>query len=217
MGFPQRLRKAMADKSVKGADLARSLKVQRQAVYNWLAGRADPTQDNLRELAVNLDVEQDWLATGRKAKPGVVSGLELHGDAAGGVWMEIPENQDREFPRVPVAPDPDYPADCQYALKVRGTSVNQHVPDGGIIVCVDIAHSGISPRDRDLVVVERRRGGMVETTVKQLRKGAGGPELWPVSTDPEHQEKLTIGRAKGMEVVMKAIVIWTANRVPRGA
>lgn len=130
--------------------------------------------------------------------------------------MEVPDTQDREFPRVPVAPDPAYPIDCQYALQVRGNSVNQIVPDGGIIVCVDLADSGISPRDGDLVVVERRRGGMVETTVKQLRKANGGPELWPLSTDPEHQERLTVGRAKGVEVVLKAIVIWTANRVPRG-
>lgn len=217
-GLPHRIKKSREALRLSKAEVARRVGVKsRQAATLWENGTAEPTAENLRKLSVILNVDYDWLATGRKAKPGVVLGLELHGEAAGGVWMEIPENQDREFPRVPVAPDPAYPADCQYALRVRGNSVNQIVPDGGIIVCVDIMGAGIDARDGDLVVVERRRGSTVETTVKRLKRGTNGSELWPVSSDPDHQEKLTVGRAKGVEVAMKAVVIWTANRVPRGS
>jgi transcriptional regulator with XRE-family HTH domain len=216
MGFPERLKKAMEAKGLKGADLARALKLQRQAVYNWLAGRADPTQENLRNLAINLDVDQEWLSTGRREKPGVVWGLELHGEVAGGVWVEVTENQDMEYKRVPVAPDPRYPTDTQYALQVRGNSINRIAKDGSVITCVDIIGAGLEIRDRDLVVVERRRGHLVETTVKRVRKGKDGLELWPESDDPSHQEKLTLGPRKGnTEVSIKALVIWTANPVRR--
>jgi len=116
MGLPERLRKAMGDKGINGAELARRLDLERQAIYNWLAGRAEPTQQNLRNLATILDVEQEWLSSGRKAKPDITLGLQLHGDVAAGVWIEVHENQDMEYRRVAVAPDPNYPTDAQYAL-----------------------------------------------------------------------------------------------------
>jgi len=218
MGLPERLRKAMGDKGINGAELARRLDLERQAIYNWLAGRAEPTQQNLRNLATILDVEQEWLSSGRKVKPDITLGLQLHGDVAAGVWIEVHENQDMEYRRVAVAPDPNYPTDAQYALTVRGNSVNKIARDGSIIACVDILTAGVDIRDRDLVVVERRRGAIVETTVKRARKAAGKLELWPESDDPAHQEKLTLGHRKGDgEVTIKALVISTTVPVPRGS
>lgn len=217
MGFPGRLRKAREDKGLSKAELARRIGVTRQAVTMWESGNAEPTAENLRNLAINLDVEHDWLSTGRRGKPGVVSGLQLHGEVAGGVWVEIPESQDMEYKRVPVAPDPSYPIESQYALQVRGNSINRIAKDGSILVCVDIVSAGIEIRDADLVVVERRKGDLLETTVKRIRKGRNGLELWPESDDPAHQEKLTLGHRKGnTEVSIKALVIWTANPVRRG-
>lgn len=199
------------------AELGRKMGVVRQTVTLWESGKAEPTSDNLRKLSVILDVGYDWLATGRSARPGVVLGLELHGEVAGGVWIEHPESQDMEFERVPVAPDPNYPIESQYALRVRGNSVNKTARDGSIVICVDVIAAGIEIRDKDLVVVERRRGSIVETTIKRVRKGNGGLELWPESDDPSHQEKLTLGpRRGGVEVSIKALVIWTANPVVRG-
>jgi transcriptional regulator with XRE-family HTH domain len=69
MGLPKRLRKSMTAKAINGAELARRIGVKRQAISNWLAGRAEPTQHNLRSLAVILDIEQEWLSSGRKSKP----------------------------------------------------------------------------------------------------------------------------------------------------
>ncbi len=199
------------------AELARRVGVVRQAVTLWEQGKADPTAENLRQLSIILDVGYDWLATGRSGQHGVVLGLELHGEVAGGVWIEIPESQDMELERVPVAPDPSYPVDAQYALRVRGHSVNKTARDGSIVVCVDVMTAGIEIRDKDLVVVERKRGSIVETTIKRVRKGNGGLELWPESDDPAHQEKLTLGHRRGTaEVRIKALVISVTNPVPRG-
>jgi transcriptional regulator with XRE-family HTH domain len=211
-----RIKKARVAKDLSKAELARLVGVVRQAVTLWENNTAEPTAANLRKLAVILDCSYDWLATGRDASLYFVTGVELRGEIAAGVWVEIPENHEMEYERVPVAPDPSYPSDAQYALRVRGTSVDRVAKDGSIIVCVDIMAAGIEVRNNDLVVVERRRGSIVETTVKRLRKGKGGLELWPESDDPAHQEKLTLGHRRGDEIAVKAVVISVLSLVPRG-
>ncbi len=213
----RRIKDSRLSAGLSKAEVGRRMRLTRQAVTMWEGGKAEPTADNLRKLSVILDVGYDWLATGRSEQPGVVLGLELHGEVAGGVWIELPENQDMELERVPVAPDSRYPVDAQYALRVRGNSVNKTARDGSIVVCVDIMAAGIEIRDKDLVVVERKRGSIVETTIKRVKKGNGGLELWPESDDPAHQEKLTLGHRRGAaEVSIKALVIWTVNPVERG-
>lgn len=117
-----------------------------------------------------------------------------------------------------MAPDPRFPAEAQYALRVRGHSVNRIAEDGAIITCVDLIAGGIDARDGDLVWVERRRGDLVEATVKRLRKAKDGLELWPESDDPAHQEKLALKPAKGdYEITIKALVIGAYRPIPRGA
>lgn len=217
MGFPERLKSARINGGfATKAALARKIGVKRQAVTLWESGKSQPTADNLRKLSLILNVGHDWLATGRSAPAGIVLGLELHGEVAGGVWVEISENQDTNLERVPVAPDPRYPLEFQYALRVRGNSVNKTARDGSIVACVDVMGAGIEIRDKDLVVVERKRGSIVETTIKRVRRGKDGLELWPESDDPAHQEKLALGPRKAAgEVSIKALVIWTINPVVR--
>lgn len=61
------------------------------------------------------------------------------------------------------------------------------------------------------------RGGLVEATVKRIRKGKGGLELWPESDDPRYQERVPLKPAKGeAEVVIRGLVIATYNPIPRG-
>lgn len=143
--------------------------------------------------------------------------MPLWGDVAAGVWIEPVESQEAELERVPVAPDPRYPLAAQYALRVRGNSVNRIAKDGNIVVCVDLAEAGLEPRPGDLVLVERRRGGLVECTVKRLRKAPEGLELWPESDDPAFQEKLSLAPLKGeAEIQIKAVIIGVFTPVMRG-
>lgn len=218
MALADRLLKARTAKKLTQTQLGKALGVTRNAVSLWESGVSQPRAETLRKAAVILEVGFDWLATGRNAQLNVVEGLTLQGEIAAGVWHEVTESQEMEFERVPVAPDPSYPVDAQYALRVRGTSVNKIAKDGSLVACVDIMEAGIEIRDRDLVVVERRRGSIVETTIKRVKKGKAGLELWPESDDPAHQEKLTLGPRRGdTEVSIKALVIWTANPIPRGS
>jgi transcriptional regulator with XRE-family HTH domain len=212
----ERLKKARTDKHLSQAALAKQIGVTRNAISVWESG-GEAKPENLRKAAVILDVDYNWLATGRVATSRVVPGLALYGEIAAGVWSEVSDNQDPEVERVPVAPDPDYPAHAQFALRVRGNSVDKIAKDGTILACVDIHEGGVDIRDGDLVCVERRRGSLVETTVKRVRKGAKSLELWPESDDPAHQKPIPFERGKDIEgVTIRALVVGVYTQVKRG-
>ncbi len=60
--FSWRLQRAIA--AWKIADLAEVLGTARQTIYGWLAGRSEPDLKMIRELALQADVRDEWLAFG---------------------------------------------------------------------------------------------------------------------------------------------------------
>lgn len=213
-----RIKSARTAKGLSQGDVAAKLRVTRNAVSQWEHNKSTPKSKTLDKLAVILGRSKQWIESGRELHFPIVEGLRLQGTVAAGVWLEAQESQDSEVERVPVAPDQRYPADAQYALRVVGNSVDKVAADGSVVTCVDVQESGIDVRPGDLVWVERRRGGLVESTVKRLRKGTNGLELWPESNDPLHQEKLSVGaREADTEVLIRGLVIHVLTPVPRGA
>jgi transcriptional regulator with XRE-family HTH domain len=217
----QRLIKCRKERTWSQAEVGKKLHVTRNAVSLWESGDATPTPARLRQAAVLFGKSYEWLSTGRGSEQEInatVEGLRLIGDIAAGVWREVPESQDMEYVRVPVAPVSDYPVEAQYALKIYGNSVDRVAKDGAIIHCVDVGIASLTPREGDLVCVERVRAGLHEMTVKRVRKGNGALELWPESTDPTHQEKLAYKPPRGEgEVTIKAVVIGVFQPIPRGS
>ena len=79
--------------------------------------------------------------------------------------------------------------------------------------CVRTA-TGIAPRDRDLVIVERRRHDLAEMTCKRYVVGPDGIELWPESWAPEYQTPIRMKDLKaagelGDEISVVAVVLET--------
>lgn len=217
----QRLLKCRTEKDWSQSYVGRALHVTRNAVSLWESGDSTPAPDRLRRAAVLFGKSYEWLSTGRGSEQETnthVEGLRLVGDIAAGVWREVSESQDMDYSRVPVAPVNDYPTEAQYALKIAGNSLDRIAKDGAIIHCVDVGMAGLTPREGDLVCVERIRAGLREMTVKRIRKGNGALELWPESYDPTHQEKLAYKPPRGEgEVIIKAIVIGVFQSIPRGS
>lgn len=114
-------------------------------------------------------------------------GLLIKGSVAAGAWFEIDphsDNGDLEF--APVVPSPQYPASAQYALRVRGDSINKIATEGDLLRCLDIGITGLEPRDGDLVIVEQVRddGLLHEVTAKRVVRVNGYIQLEPESTNP---------------------------------
>lgn len=221
MTLGERLLMCRKERGWSQRELGKRLGVTRNAVSLWESDESEPENHRLKKAAVLFDTSYEWLATGRGNREGTLTpivGLRLIGDIAAGVWREVSESQEMEFKRVPVAPVDDYPLEAQYALRIVGNSVDRVAKDGAIIHCVDVARAGLMPRDGDLVCVERGRAGLQEMTVKRIRMGKEGLELWPESNDPAHQEKLPYKAPRGSgEVVIKAIVIGVFQPIARGS
>lgn len=214
----ERIKEAREKRGLSQSALAKQLGISRNAVSQWENGFSEPTPERLRELSTLLNVDLQWLGTGQRVKPVIVSGLPLRGRVAAGVWEEIVESQDMELERVPAAPDSRYTPEAQYALRVSGNSVDKVAPDGSILHVIDVAEGGITVRNGDLVVVERHRGGLVENTVKRLRmNGHGSMELWPETSDQSLQKPIVVASSEAdIEVRIKALVLWVLRPVPRG-
>jgi transcriptional regulator with XRE-family HTH domain len=138
--------------------------------------------------------------------------LRVVGSVQAGAWLEeLPFDMDPEPETIPVSPDPRFdPALPQYALRVRGESMNEIFQDGDFACCVDV-ETYRSWRTDDLAVVVRSRdqGALWEATIKQVViKDAETIELWPRSTDPRYKTPLVLRADDGdAEIRLKSLVL----------
>lgn len=148
-----------------------------------------------------LRVTPEWLLYGRGEGAPVAVPVPINrmvpvlGDVQAGAWQAV--DSEREVTEsVPIVL-PGFERAQLFALRVVGPSMNKHYPEGTIVVCCPAHEIGV--RDGDHVVVENRRNGMVETTVKEVVQEKGGVALWPRSDDPAYQTPMRIQR--GAELI----------------
>ena len=122
-------------------------------------------------------------------------GLPVIGEVAAGRWIEVDDHVDEpEYDPVPVNPDNRWPAEDQYGLVVRGTSINRVAIDGDILSCVNAIAARYRPKEDDLVIAEMRRhaGHLRQRTAKRFVRQSTHIELWPDSDDPRWQTPIII-------------------------
>lgn len=156
------------------------------------------SRDRAQRYARFLKSTPEWLLYGRGDQPTQSSGephvrrvsrlVPVLGEVQAGAWTEAAE----EPPPEEVVPI--YLAGFEgarlFALRVRGPSMDLHYPDGTMIIVCPAAEIGV--REGDHVVVQRRKGAMCETTVKEVVKDRHGIALWPRSRDPDHQKPIRV-------------------------
>jgi len=116
--------------------------------------------------------------------------IPVVGIVSAGLWRETglyAINEAHEYIALDVA---GYERASLSALKVEGNSMNLHYPAGRYIIVAPVAEAGV--RDGDHVVVERRRAGLVEITVKELVIEGDRQALWPRSSDPAFQTPIYV-------------------------
>lgn len=187
------------------------------AVYNFLNGYSDSLEEETyRKLAESEGVPVMLLKTDYPIAR-VAYAIPVIGAVQAGVWAEAME-WERDQRYVIAATIPERYAKKAYGLLMEGPSMNMVYPDGSIAICVRLMDFDRDLRDRDRVVVERRRhDGMIEATVKELViDGDGAGWLWPRSSDPRYQQPLSLadpnGEADTVEVT--AVVIGSYRPEP---
>lgn len=138
----------------------------------------------------------------------------FRGRVAASVWRE--QSADQDSPKVSQIPrDLRYPYAEQYALEVEGDSMNKVAKDGWTVVCVPYWEVRRSMIPGDLVHVERvNTAGQHEFTLKRLKMGDGGLELWPESTSKDHQKPIPAVNSDGYAVEIIGLVIGVYNPNP---
>lgn len=107
-----------------------------------------------------------------------------------------------------------YPIGWQFGLIVDGNCLNKVAQHGDRLVCLDTIKSGADILPNDLVIVQltRHNGQEVMRTAKRVRKTATGFELWPESTDPNHQEPLLLNGDEDADIQIIGKVLWIMKR-----
>jgi SOS-response transcriptional repressor LexA len=132
--------------------------------------------------------------------------IPVMGEVRAGAWFEI--DQEPQPVDWVYFDDPEFERAKVWALRVVGSSMNRHYPDGTTVIVADAQETGI--QEGDHVVVRRIRGSSAETTLKEVVIDPEGVALWPRSTDPAHQEPIRIparreGAQDGVEII--AVVV----------
>lgn len=174
----------------------------------------EPSRRNLERLSTSIGV--DFLSAGppNMVAPGEkIQGMRVLGTVAAGAFMDslyAEETHESDRPTIPMGRDVRYQDASQYALLVKGDSMNMRVQDGSYVTCANWYETGLSPKPGMVLHVERRRGGLTETTVKLLTTIDGVLMLAPESTNPAHKPFALDGNETD-EIVICGIVTgsWT--------
>ncbi|MBC7149050.1 MAG: hypothetical protein H5U22_06690 [Rhizobium sp.] len=121
--------------------------------------------DSVAGVAPSVQLTTSSAGENEQHAEAAVITVPVHGQAAGGLWLE---GDDMPFDSEPdlVPAVAGYPASYQYARRVVGNSVNNRISDGeyAIFVRYDRYDAGLKPGQ--LVDCQRSRAGLYEHTVK---------------------------------------------------
>jgi transcriptional regulator with XRE-family HTH domain len=201
-----RIKDLRVQKNLTQAQLAELIGTTDATVQRLETNKRQLTQKWAEKIAIALGVDVSQIF--HAILPATTDGLIVAGEVQAGVWREIDVSDEPKYPPIPLGPDPRYTAKAQFALLVQGESMNKVLPSGAYIVCVPWAELGRDAKDGDLVVVERRRDGMVETTVKRISVRQRKTVLMPESTDPRFQAPIELnGNIELDEIAITALVV----------
>lgn len=212
----ERLRAVREKHYETAADAARAMGIEAGTYRAHEEGRG--TIRHLTRYAKFFNVSLDFLATGKlpaknssehKHAPIADSSLEgvhVRGFVQAGVWQEsyTPDGGPKTLPIVAVS---GFPVQRQFALQIRGDSINLRSKDGTYAICAEW-HG--PPATGDVVVIERRKSGFFQATVKIVKLRDGSVELWPDSDNPAHQDPIIVRRkdlTDGEEIAIVAKVL----------
>lgn len=209
----RRLRQARIEaKFDTAADAARRFGWKPSTYSSHENGQTNPPRSRVAMYARAFKKSQAWLlgedAGGEKPEP-EVRAVPVVGEAAAGTWLEHDRLFEDDVPHVPAVPD-RFPSLRQFAYRVRGPSMDkERLFDGDYAICVDFWEARRRPQQKDIVIVERKRGQLVERTCKQIDIVGGVVLLAPRSSDPRFQEPIrwTDGKGDGEDVEIVGLVI----------
>lgn len=175
-----------------------------------------PKQATLAKIALAAGMAEPKLPEPSLTVQPVSQWVPLVGEVRAGAWTSIrdePVVQDR----IPVHL-PEYQRASLFAVRVAGKSMDLKYVEGTVVIALPPAEAGL--RVGDDVIVRRRQGMLVETTLKELvQSEGGGYALQPRSTD-DTMAVIPLPRGRdcqdGPEIIGVVVYAITPSRQGRG-
>lgn len=201
------LKKAVFEATLKGSGLSRrALSLQASEGKNPdlvrdLLSRGQDRKVSIETaagLAKALGRDLGEFIQGEALTPGGPPRIKVMGEVEAGAWRENGEWDADQIFEIEVTPSP-FGATGRFGLRVVGYSMNELFLPGTILDCFQVyGADGLVPEPGDIVIVQRCRGDLIETTCKRLeRLSDGSYQLRAESTRPEFQEPIAIGKPDG--------------------
>ena len=187
-------------RGIQQKELAAAIGVSADIMSRMLSGKRAIKAEELSRICSFFGA-QPPLTTEPSSRE--ISYVTVMGEVAAGAFVDMHYVDFAEY-TIPYVVDPRWNPRAIRALVVRGESINRQARDGDHVIMLDIGEAPRSFRSGDWVVAERLKGGLKETTVKQVRRARDGSwELWPDSDDERFQEPLLVddGEADTVKVV----------------
>lgn len=215
--FKDRLNKAISDRNIKPAELARRTGINKSSITAWLKGDYEAKQDNIFKLSKALDVSEAWLmGLDEKKKEEYFSDRinpankvtssaaykEIKGAIAAGMPLEMFEVP--ESVQVPLDVDRAFPN--AYFLVVRGDSMNKIISEGMYALinpCEELNNGEIG--------VIRVNG--TEATLKRFYKMGDYIMLQPESTNPEHKNQIYTSKEEIDSISILGKLVWAMTPI----
>jgi SOS-response transcriptional repressor LexA len=170
--------------------LAKAMKLPPPRITEIIKGEREIKVEEIPAAADYLKWDELTLSRRLRGDPLVnvpLSQVKVIGAVQAGKTREAMEWPEDEWYPSGISPLRRYAGVPQFALEVRGDSMNEKFPEGTILVCINLIEFGSDPRTGHFVIVQRReRDGSIEATVKELNQQPDGTWwLLPRSTNPE--------------------------------
>lgn len=178
MDLRDRVLRRLAELNQSPFTLAKSVGLHRQYINDIVVGRKEkllnPTKRKLVARALQCD---EGYLTGAQPVPRMTAepaGFAVAGVCQTGIWRD-PETPP-DYPRIfPAAPDTRFPLVPQVAFLLRGYRCIADAPELMMgLICIErdvyvANYQGL--RDGLIVVVNRKKNGLIETSLRQIEKG----------------------------------------------
>lgn len=216
--FAERLRELRNEKKMTMKDLADKLSLTEQAISMYERNERRPNFEKLEEIADFFNIDMNYLLGKSIIKNSYASELTeipldniifddyfpLHywSGLSAGSFEELIEAEPDSVVYVPITFQNKKKR--LHAFKINGTSMNNVIPDGSIVVSEDNYNNAIKYSDGTIVVAFMDG----TATVKRLYSGEDSITLSPDSTDKSHMPIIV---PKDKELVIIGKVIWHMN------
>lgn len=142
--------------------------------------------------------------------------LPVRGEVQAGIWLETDSGWMDWDESIEVVPSKSYPAKHQFALRVRGDSMDEVFEEGDYAICVDFAAIGRDPLPEEIVVAQKWRHGLVEVTLKRFTiENTGSIVLKPESKSNNHEPIRLDDTKPDEEVYVVALVTGLHRKMRR--